>query len=592
VPSDTPAPARTLAPVSAPRPTSVARTSTRRIAVALVAVVVIGLVGFARGAEPAHAATTLSQGATATASSTGAAGYGPEKAVDGSTATRWSSLPTSVQWISIDLGGQANLAAVSLSWSAAYATSFRLQLSTDGSTWTTGYSTQKATGGVMAVRLTGTARYVRMLALVPGTKWGYSLTEFRVVGTLVPTPSATGVHLTGSQANWQLTVDGRPYFVKAVTYDPAVMDPATSLPDVRRLGANTVRDWGTDDNALTASFFAAAQQNGIRVIAGFWLDTNQNWLTNTAYQNQQLATITSTVAKYKDSSAVLMWDVGNEVMLNASSDAQRVAYAQYIERVTKAIHQIDPNHPVTSTDAITGYWNFYQQYAPSLDVLGLNTYSGIAGAQSYWETGNDGRAFTKPYILTETGPLGWWAGESPQDANGQTLQPSDTATAQHYVDAWNSILDAKGEDLGGAMFHYTNETDIQATWFSINPGGLTRASYYALASIWGGSVGSDRPPVVSSMTVPATVTAGRPFTISAPATDPDGDAMTWSVEDTSSTLAELVHATTVASSGANGTLTVTAPTQTGVWRFYVYVTDGHGNVDIESRTLKVVAPAP
>jgi hypothetical protein len=392
------------------------------------------------------------------------------------------------------------------------------------------------------------------------------------------------------QGNWQLTVDGQPYFTKAVTFDPAVMDPATSLPDVRSMGANTVRDWATDVSPTTDGFFAQAQKNGIRVIAGLWIDTNQDWTNNAAYQASMLQTITSTVAHYRDSDAVLMWGVGNEVMLNRTGD-QQIAYAKFVEKAVQAIHAADPNHPVTSTEAHTSEWNIYQQYTPSLDALGLNTYSGIAGAQWYWQNGNGGGAFTHPYILTETGPLGWWAGESPQDANGQTLQPTDTATAQHYVDAWNSLVAAAGEDLGGAMFHYTNETDIQATWFSINPGGLKRASYYALAQAWGGSVGSNRPPVVSTMTVPTSVAPGASFTIAAPATDPDGDGMTWQVKDTLSTLEYPVQASIVPSTGAGGTLIVTAPTQPGVWRFYVYVTDGHGNVDIESKTLQVAGPA-
>ncbi len=40
----------------------------------------------------------------------------------------------------------------------------------------------------------------------------------------------------------------------------------------------------------------------------------------------------------------------------------------------------------------------------------------------------------------------------------------------------------------------------------------------------------------------------------------------------------------------NGTFTVTAPDGLGVWKVYVYAYDGHGNVGIETRSFKVVAP--
>ncbi len=39
-----------------------------------------------------------------------------------------------------------------------------------------------------------------------------------------------------------------------------------------------------------------------------------------------------------------------------------------------------------------------------------------------------------------------------------------------------------------------------------------------------------------------------------------------------------------------GNFTVTAPETLGVWKIYVYAFDGHGNVGIEKRTIKVVPP--
>ena len=77
---------------------------------------------------------------------------------------------------------------VELYWEAAYATSFQIQVSSNAVNWTTIYSTTTGAGGVQDLTgLSGTGRYVRMYATVRATTYGYSLWEFQVYGTPVPT---------------------------------------------------------------------------------------------------------------------------------------------------------------------------------------------------------------------------------------------------------------------------------------------------------------------------------------------------------------------------------------------------------------------
>jgi hypothetical protein len=138
------------------------------------------------GAVPsAHAAVTLlSQGRPVTASSTENAGTPATNAVDGNTTTRWSSAFSDPQWIQVDLGGSASVTQVVLQWEAAYARSFQVQVSPDGSTWTNVFSTTTGAGGTQTLNVTGTGRFVRMLGTVRATQYGYSLFEFQVYGDL------------------------------------------------------------------------------------------------------------------------------------------------------------------------------------------------------------------------------------------------------------------------------------------------------------------------------------------------------------------------------------------------------------------------
>ena len=124
----------------------------------------------------------LSQGHYATASSLEGYPWAAANAVDGNTTTRWSSAWSDPQWLEVDLGARHALRKVVLDWENAYATAFQIQISTNGRTWQTVYSTSTGTGGLETIPVRGTGRYVRMYGTHRATGYGYSLWEFQVFG--------------------------------------------------------------------------------------------------------------------------------------------------------------------------------------------------------------------------------------------------------------------------------------------------------------------------------------------------------------------------------------------------------------------------
>jgi len=127
-------------------------------------------------------ATLLSQGKTATASSSENTSFTAPMAVDGNTGTRWSSTFSDPQWLQVDLGATHSISSVGLNWEAAYGTAYQIQTSPDGTTWTTIYTTTTATGGNQTLTVTGSGRYVRVNGTARATQYGYSLWEFQVYG--------------------------------------------------------------------------------------------------------------------------------------------------------------------------------------------------------------------------------------------------------------------------------------------------------------------------------------------------------------------------------------------------------------------------
>ncbi len=111
----------------------------------------------------------------------------PARAFDRDPASRWSTSSTTgwtdPGWISVDLGATAQINKVVLQWDPAYAKSFQIQVSSNGTDWTPIYSTTSGTGFKQTLTVSGTGRYVRMYGTQRATPYGYSLWEFQVYGT-------------------------------------------------------------------------------------------------------------------------------------------------------------------------------------------------------------------------------------------------------------------------------------------------------------------------------------------------------------------------------------------------------------------------
>ena len=133
---------------------------------------------------PTIPGTNLAQGRTATASTyqpTGTNGPQlPAYAVDGNYSTRWASEWVDTAWLQVDLGSVQSFNRVLLGWEAAYAKAYTVQVSNDGTNWSTIHTTTAGNGGFDDLQINGTGRYVRMNGTGRATAYGYSLWEFGV----------------------------------------------------------------------------------------------------------------------------------------------------------------------------------------------------------------------------------------------------------------------------------------------------------------------------------------------------------------------------------------------------------------------------
>ncbi|MEE1774193.1 beta-N-acetylglucosaminidase domain-containing protein [Streptomyces sp. JV185] len=97
-------------------------------------------------------------------------------ASDGDPETRWSSPAEDGAWWQARLPRAARIGQVVLHWQDAYATRYRVQVSSDGRSWRTAATVRDGRGGRESVRMDAKdARYLRVQGDARGTEFGYSL---------------------------------------------------------------------------------------------------------------------------------------------------------------------------------------------------------------------------------------------------------------------------------------------------------------------------------------------------------------------------------------------------------------------------------
>ncbi len=134
--------------------------------------------------------------------------YVAANAVDGNSTTRWSTDALDNQWIYVDLGSVRSIGRVKLNWESSYASAYKIQTSTNASTWTDIYSTTTGNGAVDDLTgLMGSGRYVRVLGVTRATAFGISLYDFEVYGSTILSVANSGFE-SGDLTGWTTVASG------------------------------------------------------------------------------------------------------------------------------------------------------------------------------------------------------------------------------------------------------------------------------------------------------------------------------------------------------------------------------------------------
>ncbi len=317
--------------------------------------------------------------------------------------------------------------------------------------------------------------------------------------TLIESTSdgAISVTIEENDSGYVLHRDGKPYVIKGAG--------ASEYPKFfHTYGGNSVRNWGVGPD--TDQYLNQAYKNDISVMQGIWVphDYPEKWFDydDSLQVNEEFERIKAVVEKHKNHPALLIWGVGNEIEneMQASSvgyDGFNTKAWKFVNDVAAMIHTVDPHHPVATVIAGVSCEKIEDliEYAPSLDILGINSYAGLSHSLDQYED----CGWNKPVIVTEFGHNMTF--EVGQTKNGMPIEATSKEKAEKYT-AQYALISESNNMLGSYTFVWSIFTDMYEKWYSMIPsenGSSEIADEHTKQ--WTGSYPDHRSPSVSSVSV-------------------------------------------------------------------------------------------
>jgi len=402
--------------------------------------------------------------------------------------------------------------------------------------------------------------------------------------------SPSHVEIRKTDGKFQFYVNDQPFKVNGVGY--GARDGST-LDILSQSGGNTIRTWGTRNGKMLLD---SAAKYDIMIAMGIGMGQQ---LHGFDYEDgeavaEQFERIKKEVLEFKDHPNILCWVVGNELNLLFDEQGNRImvnpkTYAA-VGQVADFIHDVDPNHPVTTTFAEVrkDHIDIALEQCPQIDFLSLQVYTDL---ENIPELVTDAE-IAMPYAITEFGPKGHW--EMPSTEWGREIEETSTVKAAGITERMHIGFtnNKSGLCLGGFAFLWGQKQERTPTWYgTFLKSGEATERVDELANFWSDKYPDNQAPKVDSFKLDNKfamdniyLIPGEPYTATAFSYDPDGDALDFEwiilkeVQERSQggareREAESVNLQVVEKVDQN--LTFVAPDQEGDYRLYVYVYDGN-----------------
>jgi len=311
-----------------------------------------------------------------------------------------------------------------------------------------------------------------------------------------PVASAKTVTIQKNKQNqYQFYIDNEPFSINGVGFE------SNRFKELKEAGGNAFRTWRTDNAHMELD---SAAKYGFQVALG--LDIEKE-LHDFDYNDEeavalQLEELKKQVLEFKDHPNLLCWVAGNELNLlfDEKGGLKLVNPKTYIalNELVQFIHEVDPNHPVTTTFAggSKEHVDLCRKHCPDLDFLSFQVYGGLGDIHKIAKEA----APDMPFIVTEFGPMGHW--EMPATSWGREIEEPSAAKATGYAGRMKAAFgeNPDGKCMGGFAFLWGQKQERTPTWYGVlGKNGESTATVDELTKIWTGSYPANRAPTVNQI---------------------------------------------------------------------------------------------
>ena len=266
------------------------------------------------------------------------------------------------------------------------------------------------------------------------------------------------VYIENKNGKYTLIRNGKPYFIKGAA-------GSTHLRKLSEIGGNTIR---TYDTTNLEAVLDEAEANHVAVVVGMPLIDNRilkGFYSDTVKVAKQFIAYKQFIEKYKNHPAVLMWCMGNEQTFRSELN-YRNFYSAYNNLVDMA-HEVDPDHPVTTTIIDVSYKDIFNIKAwTNIDLISINSFGGIHDLEKglnhfswFWN---------EPYMILEWGINGPWATNEARTNWQSYIEPTSSKKAEQYLQIYKQHLPLEDPRLlGSFVFYWGQKQEYTHTWFSM-----------------------------------------------------------------------------------------------------------------------------
>ncbi len=283
------------------------------------------------------------------------------------------------------------------------------------------------------------------------------------------------VFIQKTDSGVQLIRNGQPFKIQGAGGD-------SYFKELADIGGNTIRLFDTTDLKRKLD---EAHQHNLAVIVDLHIPSylKSYYSYDDEAANDSLKdSIRDLVLQHKDHPALLIWNLGNEI--NYPVVLRENDFIRTFNELIAIIHEVDPNHPVSTSIIGVGRKAATSIYihSPELDLISFNTF----GNTKYVNDNLAQLSFIfglKPYYFSEMGPDGPW--ESVSTSWGAPLEATTSKKAELFRTRTEIIKDGGHPGgLGTLIFYWGSKLERTHTWFSLFKDGQKSELIPVIEALW------------------------------------------------------------------------------------------------------------